>query len=179
MYIKIKSRKYFSTYFFIFLIALFFISVIAGCRYSDGKKQEPKTKTSKNLPFKIDKPKSTKEILKGLPQRFTGAANKATPFFELGLGIATFKLNYKGSRNFTVLLINSDGDIVRQLANVRPPKEIPGYSFHLFPFNKNKAKEIKAKEKKDFEDSVTIAITKADMYLLGVISDNGWEITVE
>lgn len=155
----------------IFAVSLLF--VFSGCRqYSTNT-----SSANADGPVKRELPQNTYDIRKP-PQKYTGSGQQVMTFLELDLGITTFKMKHKGKGRFAVFLMDKDGDIVNQIANVMPIKEIPGSRFHLFGLE-NRQKKSKAEEKADFEDYKTIAITKADLYFLRIVADSDWEIKVE
>ncbi|WP_157200297.1 hypothetical protein [Methanogenium cariaci] len=91
-----------------------------------------------------------------VPQTFTGAANKATPFFQIN----------EGTYNFSIIAANND---------------VVGV--HLMDFSGNDIQENDremplAFHEGAYDDVVTMKINESNNYLFNVICDGNWTVSV-
>ncbi|MEK7612120.1 MAG: hypothetical protein AAB407_02150 [Patescibacteria group bacterium] len=80
-----------------------------------------------------------------------GTGQQASEQFMLITGLSVFKLTHTGTKNFSIWLLDSEGNKVDLLANI------------VGSFNGSKA----------------VGITKADTYLLDIDADGGWSVVIE
>lgn len=85
------------------------------------------------------------------PIEFSGTGDKATEFFGIGEGLATFEMSHSGSSNFIVELKDLSGNTVDLLVN-----------------------EIGA-----FDGSTASRIDRSGIYILNVTADDDWSINID
>lgn len=104
-----KQREAIISIVIISLISLA-IGLAIGCTSSPSQHAESPVSTSSN-----PKPSATTEPIK--PISLSGTDRVATEKFELRTGLATAKYTYEGSGNFSVTLMDSNGEYAGLLAN--------------------------------------------------------------
>ena len=92
------------------------------------------------------------------PQTFHGIGNAATPFFQINQGNISFKIDATNNTAVEVHLMNYEGDPIMDATNVY---EEP-LSFH----------------RGEYHDTVVVPFTVSDNYLINVICDGDWSVTV-
>lgn len=97
----------------------------------------------------IEQPRPT--TADGKPRTFTGVSQQVSPFFNLDKGLVTFRLKHAGKSNFSVFLMDKNGNKVDLLVN----------------------------EIGDFDGSKVIGINRAGIYLLDIYADGEWTISME
>lgn len=93
-----------------------------------------------------------------LPQTFQGAGNAATPFFMINKGNVSFAIKATNNTAIEVHLMDYDGNPVMDKTN---SFEQP-LSYHMGEYN----------------DTVVVPLTDSGNYLLNVLCDGDWSVTV-
>ena len=97
----------------------------------------------------IEQPRPTTAETK--PKAFTGTGQQVLPFVKLDKGLTTFKLKHTGKSNFSVLLMDKNGNREELLVN----------------------------EIGDFDGSKAVGLSRSGIYLLDISADGVWTISVE
>jgi len=140
------------------LLAIIFFAVMAGG--GDKKKEDAVTQQQ---PAKI-KEEAVEEVAdqepaveeteleeKKEPFKINGVGQQATEKFTLNKGLAVFKMTHNGSSNFSVKLLDEQGDYIDLLVN----------------------------EIGSFEGSKAVKIPQNGIYLLDIQADGSWTIIIE
>lgn len=91
-----------------------------------------------------------------VPQTFTGAANKATPFFQINEGTYNFSITAANNEIVGVTLMDFSGNDIQE-----NDREMP-LAFH----------------EGSYDDVVTVAINESNNYLFNVFCDGNWTVSV-
>ncbi|KAF1073524.1 hypothetical protein [Methanogenium sp. MK-MG] len=91
-----------------------------------------------------------------VPQTFTGAANKATPFFQINEGTYNFSITAANNDVVGVHLMDYDGNVIMD-----GDRQMP-LAFHHGAY----------------DDVVTMKINESNNYLFNVICDGNWTVSV-
>lgn len=91
-----------------------------------------------------------------VPQTFTGAANKATPFFQINEGTYNFSITAENNDVVGVHLMDFYGNDIQENYLEMP------LAFH----------------EGSYDDVVTMAINESNNYLFNVICDGNWTVSV-
>jgi hypothetical protein len=103
-----------------------------------------------NGPWTINITQPRKSATESAPLTLQGSGNQASEFFTLNSGLRTFNLNYSGSDNFIVWLMDNQGNRVDLLAN----------------------------QIGNFDGSYAVGIPQTGTYLLNVESNGKWNVSI-
>lgn len=98
----------------------------------------------------IESLRPEEEEAPSVPREFSGNSQQATEMFSIGSGLARFEMTHDGSSNFSVRLLDDQGQLVELLVN-----------------------EIGA-----FQGSKATSIRQTGKYLLDIAADGNWNIKV-
>jgi hypothetical protein len=98
------------------------------------------------------------QMINGIvPQTFTGAANKATPFFQINEGEYNFSIKADNNEYVSVTLMDYYGNPV-----MKDNRELP-LSFHMG----------------SYDEVAAVKINESCNYLINVMCDGNWTVSVE
>lgn len=128
------------------------VIIIAVFSYQLGKSSVNNTDTKQPVGSNstIDSATQPDEDDKFETMSLSGVGKKATENFFLPSGLLRFTLHHEGSSNFSVKLLNSDGEFIELLVN----------------------------DIGDFDGSTAVAIDEEGEYLLNVEADGDWKIDI-
>ncbi len=101
--------------------------------------------------WEIDVDQDVPEVLPYTPLSFTGNAPEATEFFQSPGKNTAFEMNFTGSSNFTVKLLDSRGEVVKTVADAPGP----------------------------YSTTVTLPLISGVSYLVDVEAVGPWTVTVD